>query len=162
MLFLYCSVKLYFIFFKQNLIEFFTEDQVLINLAIQVIDIYMYILPLDYTQCLLGGYVRGVGKENIGAMCFIVCYYFIGISLAYIFGNYLDYNVRGLWIGMGSGIACAVLSSTVIIIKSDLNEQVEMIKSRIEFDGSKLSLQKEPLLSESRSEANNSEKLFIN
>ena len=118
-------------FLNEYIILFFTSLQDVIDIVKEVCIIYLYILPFDFSQCLLGAYVRGIGKERIASIMFVICYYGVGIPTAFILGNVLGYEVHGLWYGLGCGIFCMFLSSSIIILRTDLEEQTSKIKERL-------------------------------
>jgi len=117
--------------FRRDVFYFFTSQTDIIELASQIVVIYMYILPLDSMQCIYGSYIRSIGKEKITTICFMICFYGIGLPSAYILGNVLDWKVKGLWIGIGFGIACMICCICVILANTNLEEQAEKIEIRM-------------------------------
>jgi MATE family multidrug resistance protein len=117
--------------FNKEIFTFFTDDEAIIDVVSEIMMIYIYILPFDFMQCLYGSYIRAIGKERVASLCFIICFYFIGLPLAYMFGNVMGYEVRGLWFGLGIGIVCMNFCSALILSTTDLKKQSDEITSRM-------------------------------
>jgi len=84
----------------------------------------------------LGGYIRGIGKEKAGTYSFLFCFYGIGLPIAYLLGNILDLEARGLWMGMAFGLYVTCIVNVVIISRADLRVQMEKIEERTTLYGS--------------------------
>jgi MATE family multidrug resistance protein len=132
------AVPLYFA--RSYIIEFFTNSAQIETLTDDIVVIYLFILPADFCQCIWGGYIRGIGKEKAGSICFGICYYIIALPLAFVLGNVVGENVRGIWYGIGTGIYGMFLCCIIIISTSNLKEQGGMIASRIRHDKNALSV----------------------
>ena len=125
-------------FSKQFIAQFFTSDLQTIDTVNQIINIYCFILPVDCTQYMLGGYIRGIGRAKVGTVCFMVCYYLIGLPLAFVLGNVLHYYDIGLWIGIGIAVYCLCISFTFTVCRTDLSKQIMSINKRIMKDKDEL------------------------
>uniref|UniRef100_A0AAZ3QNT2 Multidrug and toxin extrusion protein n=1 Tax=Oncorhynchus tshawytscha TaxID=74940 RepID=A0AAZ3QNT2_ONCTS len=67
----------------------------------------------------MGGVVRGAGKQKIGALCNLVGYYFIGfpIGVSLMFPNKM--GIIGLWIGLFTCVLIQSLFLVVLLCKLD-------------------------------------------
>jgi len=100
--------------------------------------IYMFALPADFSQVVLGGYIRGIGEEKIGMYSFMICFYGIGLPFAFVLGNILDLEARGLWMGLTIGLYSIFIVNVVIIWRADLRVLMVMIEERITLHGSQV------------------------
>nr|XP_040038145.1 multidrug and toxin extrusion protein 1-like isoform X2 [Gasterosteus aculeatus aculeatus] len=117
----------------------FTTEKDIIQRVADVMKIYAFIHVAEAFACVTGGIVRGAGKQVVGAMCNLVCFYFIGfpigVSLMFpvkmgIIGEdrfnvhamsdiiifqlkLTDVCVTGLWSGF---LLCASLQSVFFIV----------------------------------------------
>ena len=59
---------------------------------------------------MIGGVLRGSGRQYIGAVVNFITYYVIGIPIGSVLGLKTDLGVLGLWVGMaiGNGIQVGV------------------------------------------------------
>ena len=61
--------------------------------------------PLIYSilQVVIGGVLRGSGRQYIGAIMNFIGYYIIGLPLGITLAIKVKWGVLGLWIGMATG-----------------------------------------------------------
>jgi MATE family multidrug resistance protein len=121
--------------------EFFNSDSEVIDALDNVVTVYVFVLPIDCMQFLLGGYIRAIGRPEIGSVCFMVCYYLIGLPVAFILGNVVKLYDVGLWVGLGIAIYCLFVCFSVIALRSDLHKCIEQVEERINKDERSLSMQ---------------------
>ena len=57
----------------------------------------------DTLQVVMGGVLRGSGRQYIGAIVNFIAYYIIGIPLAVVLGFKTTLGIIGIWIGMAIG-----------------------------------------------------------
>ena len=55
------------------------------------------------SQVVIGGVLRGSGRQYIGAIMNFVGYYIIGLPVGITLAIKLGWGVLGIWIGMASG-----------------------------------------------------------
>ena len=133
----WCCLK----FFSQSIGSFFSSDAGIIGALQSICDVYLVILPIDFIQTLLGGYVRGIGKEKIGSIVFIFSYYVIGLPIAFIIGNVFGDDDQGLWIGLACGIFTLFCSFSYIIFKTNVADKIREMSLQLESDEKQLSFQ---------------------
>ncbi|XP_026446024.1 protein DETOXIFICATION 33-like [Papaver somniferum] len=93
--------------------------------------IFSFTLLLNSVQPVLTGVAVGAGWQWLIAYVNIGCYYIVGLPLGYLLGSYLDMGVKGVWIGMISGIGLQTLVLTGITLGTNWNKEALMAKSRI-------------------------------
>lgn len=78
----------------------FSNDDKVINLASKVLIIgAIYQIP-DCLACVLGGILRGQGRQYIGGYLNLFSYYALALPVAFLFGFHFNLKLFGLWIGM--------------------------------------------------------------
>ena len=67
------------------------------------------------TQATLSGIFRGLGKQLWGAVTNVVGYYVVGASVIAVTVLRLEYEVKGLWLGLFAGTVtqCALMALLV-------------------------------------------------
>ena len=119
------------VFLREQIAKFYSDDIEIINIIQSIILIYAFILPPDSTQNIMNAYIRGIGREKLASISFLFCYYAVGLPLAFMLGNFYQYTVKGLWIGIAVAVYLIVCCDIWIIWKSDLKYQVEIIEKRL-------------------------------
>lgn len=116
----------------------FSNDSKVIKLASKVLIIgAIYQIP-DCLACVLGGILRGQGRQYIGGWLNLVSYYILALPVAFLFGFYLNFQLFGLWVGMIIALVFVSLCELFFVLKSDwdfiINESI--IEDLPDIDGS--------------------------
>lgn len=91
----------------------FTTDKDIIERVADVMTFYGLVHVSEAFSGVMGGIVRGSGKQKVGAVSTMLCYYFLGFPLGLVIMFPLQLGIVGLWIGF---LASAVGLSTILII----------------------------------------------
>ena len=70
---------------------------------------------------MLGGAVKGVGKQTEGSICNFVSYYVVGMLAAFSLSLILNMQVKGLWLGLQAGSVMSCLLYALVIYNLDWN-----------------------------------------
>ncbi|KAJ8386226.1 hypothetical protein AAFF_G00175460 [Aldrovandia affinis] len=90
----------------------FTNDKEIVGKVKEVMFLYSIYHLMEATTIVSGGIVRGLGKPRIGALCYLVAYYFIGLPIGVSLMFAAKMGIVGLWTGF---IICAVIQSSFFI-----------------------------------------------
>ncbi|KAJ8386237.1 hypothetical protein AAFF_G00175570 [Aldrovandia affinis] len=91
----------------------FTNDKEIVGRVKEVTVLFSLYHLMEATTVVSAGIVRGAGKQKIGALCFLVGYYFIGLPIGVSLMFAAKMGIMGLWTGL---IICAVSQSVFFII----------------------------------------------
>ncbi|KAJ8386225.1 hypothetical protein AAFF_G00175450 [Aldrovandia affinis] len=91
----------------------FTNDKEIVGRVKEVMFLYSFIHLMEATTVVIGGIVRGAGKQKIGALCYLVGYYFIGLPVGVSLMFAVKMGIIGLWTGF---IVCVFIQSVFFII----------------------------------------------
>jgi hypothetical protein len=75
--------------------------------------LYVYIF-FDTIHGVQSGIIRGLGRQGIGSIYTLVCYWLIGLPLALTLAFKYHMGVKGLWFGFS--IACIILDAGFAVI----------------------------------------------
>jgi MATE family multidrug resistance protein len=121
-------------FFKDQIGGFYTTNPEILSTLSTIINIYIFIFPIDCISMLLSCFTRGIGKGAKGSLIFILCNYMIGLPIAFVLGNVLDFYDRGLWYGIGVASYCQLICFTILLMRTDLTQQVKTVSARMDKD----------------------------
>lgn len=82
-------------------------------------------------QPVLSGVAVGAGMQTIVACVNLGCYYVIGIPLGIVLGYVADFGINGIWVGMLTGVAIQTLVLSIIVWKTDWDNQVGRASERL-------------------------------
>lgn len=149
------------ILIKRDFIEFYDHRAKIYTVTAPVLTIYIIALPADFYQLIFASVLKGIGQEKQGSVIFVICYYFVGILLAYIFGVSLNMYDRGIWIGMGVGIYLMFILSLILVLNSNFRKQCESVDERLNTDSgiALISYHSQPSLNDEEGSATEVEQL---
>ncbi|KAI5961821.1 uncharacterized protein KGF55_003792 [Candida pseudojiufengensis] len=111
-----CSI---FILGRYKLAKLFTDDDLVLKLAIGL-NILAGINQIgDSFNVLATGVLRGQGRQKIGSILNCFCFYVIAIPLGYILAFKFNFELNGLWYGLIIGVLCLAASQAGFILTSD-------------------------------------------
>lgn len=114
----------------------FSNDPNLAALIAQTLTVLAFYIVLDGLSVVLGGVIRGAGKQLMGAPCVIVSYYALGLPAVAFFAFKCGLGVRGLCLGTLLGTAVHAGSFWFLVWRLDWNMEAHRAAARVK--GSKI------------------------
>ncbi|KAL3160354.1 hypothetical protein ABBQ32_010688 [Trebouxia sp. C0010 RCD-2024] len=109
----------------------FSNDAKLSDLIAQVLVILTGYVIFDGVSAVLGGVVKGVGKQLLATPIVLFSYYVVGLPLAALFGFKLKWGVRGLCFGMLLGTAVHAVCFFILVWRMDWNLEAHKAAARV-------------------------------
>ncbi|OVA15932.1 Multi antimicrobial extrusion protein [Macleaya cordata] len=109
----------------------FTNSRDVADIVSDLAVIFSFTLLLNSVQPVLTGVAVGAGWQWLVAYVNVGCYYIVGLPLGFLLGSKLNMGVKGVWIGMVSGMGLQTLILTGITLGTNWNKEAMMAKSRI-------------------------------
>ncbi|XP_047332253.1 protein DETOXIFICATION 24-like [Impatiens glandulifera] len=109
----------------------FTSDEDVINMVSELSILLAVTMFSNSIQPVLTGIVVGAGLQSVVAIINLVCYYVIGIPIGLLLGFCTDLQVRGVWIGMICGTITQIICLSIMIWRTNWDDQVEKASQRI-------------------------------
>ncbi|GFR39891.1 hypothetical protein Agub_g396, partial [Astrephomene gubernaculifera] len=78
----------------------------------------------DGLIAVLGGVLRGSGRQSLGAALNLVGYWLVGCPLAVLLGFKAGWDVLGFWCGLASATSLQAIILSVVISRCDWNREV--------------------------------------
>ncbi len=120
-----------FFFCRKQWGALFSTDPELAALIAQTLTVLAFYIPLDGFSVVLGGVIRGAGKQLLAAPCVIISYYALGLPAAAYFAFNLGLGVRGLCLGTLLGTAAHAGSFYFLVWKLDWNLEAHRAAARL-------------------------------
>lgn len=86
-----------FFFFASPLASLYNNNLIVIANAAMVLQIIAFIQPMQSSQLVLSGALRGAGDTTFPMITTLIGIVFIRVGLALVFVNILDWGLRGAW-----------------------------------------------------------------
>ncbi|CAM8954583.1 unnamed protein product [Rhodiola kirilowii] len=85
---------------------FFSDSSEIIKAFALMTPFFVISIVLDSIQGVISGVARGCGWQNMAVCINLATYYFIGIPTACLLGFTFKLQVKGLWMGLITGLIC--------------------------------------------------------
>ena len=109
----------------------FSNDPDLAALIAQTLTVLAFYIILDGLSVVLGGVIRGAGKQLLASPCVVVSYYALGLPAAAYFGFTCGLGVRGLCLGTLLGTAVHAGSFYFLVWKLDWSLEAHRAAARV-------------------------------
>ncbi len=86
---------------------------------------------MDGLSVVLGGVVKGVGKQAVATPFVFFSYYAVGLPLAALFGFHLKWGVKGLCVGMLLGTAVHATCFFFLVWRLDWDLEAQKAAARV-------------------------------
>ncbi len=101
-----------FILFRNYLPFIYIRDEVVINIASQLLVIAALFQLSDGIQAVGIGILRGLTDVKGPTIITFVAYWIISLPIGYLLGFHFNYGVLGVWIGLLIGLTCSAIMLT--------------------------------------------------
>ena len=91
----------------------FSEDEGVIRATADIVPLVAFCMLGDGVNASIGGMLRGIGRQEIGAKYNLLSYWGIGMPLAYMLGIPLGWGIAGLWTGLAT---CASVNGIIMFL----------------------------------------------
>jgi MATE family multidrug resistance protein len=127
-------------FLKDQLISIFNVSEPALPLLLKLMNIFAIFILFELTQIIMGGILKGYGKQFLASIVALPNYYLLQISVAYLLGIYFKLGVTGIWYAMLiCAITMATIFSIIIFVILDLKQILLETSQRIKNDQLELS-----------------------
>lgn len=92
--------------FRKQWGSIFSDDAELSSLIAKILIVLSFYIVFDGLSAVLGGVIRGAGKQLMAAPCVLISYYILGLPAAACLGFVAHLGVVGLCLGTLLGTMC--------------------------------------------------------
>lgn len=104
------AAGLTFVAVPHALVRAFTTDAAVISVGVSLLGIAAVFQLFDGLQVVSTGALRGTGDTRTPMVSNLVAHWFIGLPLGYALCFHFGWGVRGLWVGLCSGLIAVALT----------------------------------------------------
>ncbi|ODV60962.1 MATE family efflux transporter ASCRUDRAFT_22327, partial [Ascoidea rubescens DSM 1968] len=123
--------------FRHKIARAFTSDEDVISELIRVFPIVSSIQIFDALNAVSAGVLRGEGLQHIGSIVNLAAYYIIGLPLAFVLAFKFNFQLEGLWMGIGIALLLiGVVQCYYGIVVPDWNNLIKTASDRTEAERS--------------------------
>ncbi|KAM6986803.1 multidrug and toxin extrusion protein 1-like [Aplochiton taeniatus] len=108
-----CFVGTFFGVSRDVIGYIFTTELVIVERVADIMMVFGFFHLFDAAAGVMGGIVRGAGKQIVGAVCTLVGYYMVGFPIGVSLMFAAKMGIIGLWSGL---FICVILQSTFLAI----------------------------------------------
>nr|AHI48504.1 multidrug and toxic extrusion transporter [Vaccinium corymbosum] len=123
--------------FGHNIGYLFTSNEEVAETVANLSVLLAFTMLLNTIQPVLAGVAIGAGLQGTVAIINLCCYYVIGIPLGAVLAYVVGLEIKGIWIGMLSGVGLQILALSFMIWRTDWELQVVKASERLGRWGSK-------------------------
>jgi len=95
--------------FPEQIVAMYTNESEVAALAVSLLFFAAIFQFADCIQAAAAGSLRGLKDTRMPMIYSIIAYWLVGITLGYVLTFTLDYGLRGMWIGIITGLCVAAL-----------------------------------------------------
>lgn len=112
--------------FRTQWASFFTDEQNVDNLMIDTLLFFVVVGLIDNLQLCVGAILKVTGRGKFALIMYFMCLYVVANPMSFIFGNVLELELRGIWIGIVCGVALLAISFIIMVFRIDWQMEVDL------------------------------------
>lgn len=116
--------------FRYKIGQLFSNDAEVIELVAGVIPLCSFMQLFDAAQAVIGGVLRGQGRQHIGGYVNLLFYYAVGLPVGFGLAVWADWELYGFWIGITSGLILIAATETYYVVSADWQGIVNASRAR--------------------------------
>ncbi|KAH7854148.1 hypothetical protein Vadar_010688 [Vaccinium darrowii] len=117
--------------FSHNIGYLFTSNEEVAKTVAELSMLLAFTLLFNSIQPVLSGVAVGAGLQGTVAIINLCCYYVIGVPIGCLLAYVADLEVKGIWIGMLSGMGMQILALALMLWRTDWDLQVNKASERL-------------------------------
>ncbi|RKP39743.1 mate-domain-containing protein [Dimargaris cristalligena] len=113
----------------------FTDSPVVIELVAMLMKIAAVYQICDGVSAVVGGILRGQGRQKLGALLSLPGYYMIAIPIGLHLAFVQDWGIVGIWTGLCSGVISVCFAQLHFYFRTDWDHEVAKCLKRVGSEG---------------------------
>jgi multidrug resistance protein, MATE family len=125
------SITAFTLYFKRDILFFYTNYEKIVDLASPVLVLYSYFLNIDCFNVMMQSILRGSGNQYVPSVWNILSTIFITIPVSYFFTFSMGFGIIGLWIGIFCFMSFMLVISSMYVYRLDFKEESERLQKEL-------------------------------
>ena len=125
-------VYIFLYIFKSQWASFFTEETTVNSLMISNLPYFTIVGLVDSVQMCLGAILKVTGKGKMTLFLYLMCLYFLANPISFILGNVVNWELKGIWIGISIGLIILALSFIVGVANVNWQKEIDNVEQEEE------------------------------
>lgn len=120
--------------FRHSIGSVFSNDPDVIDLTVRTVIVLVFAVLVDAPGAVLGGILRGVGRQSVGGYLNLFAYYVLATPLGIALTFFAGMSLSGLWLGILLGLSVLLVVQTWYIEKCDWDAIIREAKKRQQIE----------------------------
>uniref|UniRef100_A0A383V4G4 Protein DETOXIFICATION n=1 Tax=Tetradesmus obliquus TaxID=3088 RepID=A0A383V4G4_TETOB len=126
--FLQAALSLSISLWGRHLVALFTNDPAVIASCCSVLPLLAGLVFFDGVNAVVGGCLRGAGRQMLGAAINFIGYWVVGVPLAAWLAFRGGMGIHGFWWGVAAGAAVQAVVLLALLLRWDWQREVERVQ----------------------------------
>ncbi|KAG7838323.1 hypothetical protein KL943_000399 [Ogataea angusta] len=122
------SVCIFLLIAMRPITRVFTDDSIVAAECYKILPVLFFTQCYDMVNVTCQGLLRSQRRQDVGSVFSLCSYYIFGCPLAYILAFRLNWQVRGLWIGLSMAVFLLTLVEVVLLARTNWPKVMELAK----------------------------------
>ncbi|XP_011070005.1 protein DETOXIFICATION 24-like isoform X1 [Sesamum indicum] len=117
--------------FRDKLGYLFTNEEEVAQTVSDLSLLLAFSVLLSGIYPVLSGVAVGAGLQTKAAIINLVCFYVIGLPIGAVLGYIFQLQVKGIWLGMMSGVVAETFALSFMVWRTNWDEEVSITSARL-------------------------------
>ena len=111
---------------KDQWANFFTDEQTVDNLMLDALFYFVIVGLIDTFQLCVSAILKVTGRGKFALIMYFMCLYVVANPLSFIYGNVLEWNLSGIWLGIITGVSLLAICFLIMVLRIDWQKEIDM------------------------------------
>lgn len=135
MVLVWACIALGLAFGRVFLAAMYTDETAVQHIMHRLLCIFAVVGFFDSTQNVMGGVLRGLGKQNIAAAVYLIAYYGTMTPVGCILAFVMHQGVYGIWYSMGIGTSLCLVIFLIFLRRAKFRELAAAAVAKMQREG---------------------------
>ena len=124
--------------FRYKIAEIYTNTDENINLFVKLFPFIVFPLFIDYSGVVIIGICKGLGRQKLCSICYLITQYCFGIPFTLFLTFYMEWHIFGAYTAYFVNICLIAFGQSFVLYSKSFESTVEEFKQSVELENKKL------------------------